>query len=317
MTLDEIYQEIKKAEKIVILTHEASDGDAVGSTLAMKVALKQLGKDADVIIPEYSRVFNFLPYANEIKKENGDATYDLAISLDCTDLKRLGMGKEYFATAKKTIQIDHHSINSMFADLNYVDPVSPACCQILIAMFEYFEIEITKELGTCILTGIITDTGGFQWGELTPETFEFAAELVRKGVNIEHICQELRNKTRAHIELTKLVYDRMEFLEDGKIVVSYITLEDEEKNDVELGDKEGLIEMCRDVEGVEVAILLKEKENANGFKCSLRSKDNINVAEICYVLGGGGHPKAAGCFISGNKEQVKNKIVTEVKKALK
>ena len=198
MTLDNILEEIKKAETIVVLTHETPDGDAVGSSLAMKIALKQLGKNADVIIPKYSRMFEFLPDAKEIKKESDIKKYDLAICVDCADLKRLA-GSEYFETAKTKIQIDHHSINKMYADYNFVNPVAPACCEILIGMFEYFGIEITSELGTCIIAGIITDTGGFQYAGVTAETFEFAAELLRKGVNISNVYQKtLSTKTREH-----------------------------------------------------------------------------------------------------------------------
>lgn len=318
MTLDTILEEIKKAEKIVILTHESPDGDAASSSLSVMHAVSQLGKEADVIIPEYPKSFQFLSGSDKIKKESEIKQYDLAIAVDCSDLKRLVGAEEYFETAKKTIQIDHHSVNAMYADLNYVDPVSPACCQVLIGMFEYFGTEITQDLGECILTGIITDTGGFQYSGVTPETFEFAAEILRKGVNISKICQQaLRNKTKANCELTKLVYDRMEFLEDGKIVISYITLEDEERVNAQMGDDEGLVEIERDIEGVEVAVLLKEKKNANGFKISLRSKDKVNVSDICLLLGGGGHAKAAGAFISGTLEQAKSKIIATIKQEMK
>ena len=227
MTLDNIIEEIKKAQTIVILTHESPDGDAVASSLAMMHALDQLGKRADVVIPEYPKNLKFLPGIERIVTEGKKEPYELAISVDCTDLKRLVGSKEYFEPAKKTIQIDHHSVNAMFADLNYVDPVAPACSQILIAIFEYYEIPITKEIATCILTGMVTDTGGFQWGGVVPETFEFAAELIRKGAKLKEICKiAVRNKSKAHCELEKVVYNRLEFLEDGKIAMAYLTLDD-------------------------------------------------------------------------------------------
>lgn len=317
MTLDTILEEIKKAETIVVLTHESPDGDAVSSSLSVMHAIAQLNKEVDIIIPEYSKDFKFLPGAEKIKTESEIKRYDLAISVDCSDLKRLVGSKEYFETAKSTIQIDHHSVNAMFADLNYVDPVAPACCQVLIGMFEYFGIEINKELGTCILTGIITDTGGFQYSGVTPETLEFAAEILRKGVNISKICQKvLRNKTKSNCELTKLLYDRMEFYEDGKIVISYITVEDNKRVDAQMGDDEGLVEIARDIEGVEVAVLLKEKEGANGYKGSFRSKEDVNVSDVCLLLGGGGHPRAAGCFIPGTLEQAKEKAINAIKKIM-
>lgn len=313
MTLDNILEEIKKAETIAILTHESPDGDAVSSSLSVMHAILQLGKDADVIIPEYSRDFKFLPGVDQILQQGKHESYDLAISVDCTDLKRLVGAKEYFETAKTTIQIDHHSVNAMFADFNYVDPVAPSCCQVLIAMFEYYGVEITKEIATCILTGIITDTGGFQWGGVTPETFEFAAELIRKGAKIKEICRiALRKKSKAHCELEKLIYNRMEYFEDGKIALGYLTVEDYNKLNTEMGDDEGLVEMLRDIEGVEVAVLLKEKEGANGFKCSLRSHETINVSDIALLLGGGGHRGAAGCFVSGTVDHAKEKIVDTI-----
>lgn len=317
MTLDDILVELKNAKTIVILTHESPDGDAISSSLSVMHALAQFGKNADVVIPEHAKDFDFLPGADQILNSGKEEQYDLAISVDCTDLKRLAGGKEYFETAKKTVEIDHHSVNAMFADYNYVDPVSPSCCQVLIGMFEYYGVEITKEIANCILTGMITDTGGFQWGGVTPETFEFAAELIRKGAKIKEICRKaLRNKTKAHCKLERLVYDRLEFYENDKIAISYITIEDNQNTGAKLGDEEGLTEMLRDIEGVEVAVLLKEKEGKNGYKASLRSHETINVSEICLLLGGGGHPGAAGCFIPGTLEQAKAKILDAIKHAI-
>lgn len=317
MTLDNILEEIKKAQTIVILTHESPDGDAVSSSLSVMNVLLGLGKTVNVVMPEYPKNFDFLPGADKILPKGEMENYDLAISVDCTDLKRLAGGKEYFETAKTTIEIDHHSVNAMFADYNYVDPVAPSCCQVLIAMFEYYGVEITKDIATCILTGIITDTGGFQWGGVTPETFEFAAELIRKGAKIKEICRiALRKKSKVHCELEKLIFNRLEYFEDGKIALAYLTIEDYNNLKTEIGDDEGLVEMLRDIEGVEVAVLLKEKEGTNGFKISLRSHETVNVSDIALLIGGGGHRGAAGGFISGTLEQAKTKIIEIIKREI-
>ena len=127
----------------------------------------------------------------------------------------------------------------------------------------------------------------------------------------------LQTKTKANFELSRKAMDRLEFLEDGKIVISYITLQDNENVNAQLGDDEGLVEIERDIEGVEVAVLLKEKEGKNGFKASLRSKENVNVSDVCFLLGGGGHPRAAGCFVSGNLEQAKSKIIKAIKQEMR
>lgn len=318
MTLDNILEEIKNAETIVIMAHETPDGDAIGSCLAMKVALKQLGKNADVIIREVPKIFDFLPCRNEIKMDSDIEKYDLAISLDCADFKRL-VGNEYFEKAKQTIVIDHHGSNKMYGDINFVNPASPACCQILIGMFQYFNINIDKELGTCILTGIITDTGGFRYSGVTPETFEFTADLLQKGVNVSDIYKRvLETKTKANFELMKRAMDRMEFLENGKITFTYITNKDLEEANAGIGDHEGLVEIGRDVEGVEVSVFIRQKENDdNTYKISMRSNEYVNVSDVCLMFGGGGHEKAAGASIQGDIETVKQKIMNELRKVLK
>lgn len=317
MTLDDILEEIKIADKIVILTHEAPDGDAIGSSLAMMHALNKLGKNSDVIIPEYSRLFSFLPGADKIKKETDEEEYDLAIALDCADVKRLKYGERYFDEAKRKIQIDHHGSNTMFADLNFVNPVSPACCEILVEMLQYYGIEIDKTIGTCLVTGIITDTGGFRYQKTSAETFEFTAELLREGVNVSDIYKRVQDtKTRENFELSKIVMNRMEILEDGKVTFTYITQEDTQKIGAEVGDHEGLVEIGRDIEGVEVAIFIREKEDGS-YKASLRSNDYVNVADICLLFGGGGHQRAAGCNFNDDKDTVKEKLLREVRKLLK
>ena len=317
MTLDEILKQIQKAEKIVILTHESPDGDAVGSSLAMKLIVEKLEKTADVIIPEYSRLFNFLPSAEAIMTDSEIKNYDLAISVDCATLKRMAK-KEYFENAKTTIVIDHHGSNTMYGDLNYVNPASPACCEVIAGMLKYYEIDITKDIGTCLMTGIITDTGGFRHVGITPETFEFTADLIRLGVDVPDIYKRtLNTKTRANFELSKRVMDRMEILEDGKVTFTYMNKKDEEEVGAEPGDHEGLVEIGRDIEGVEVSIFIRQKENEEAYKISMRSGNKVNVSDICFLFGGGGHPRAAGALIQGNVEQVKEKLMKEVRKALK
>lgn len=283
-----------------------------GSSLAMYMALKQMGKNPDLIIPELPRVYNFMPCANEIKKEGSKENYDLAIAVDSATIKMLNGWSSYFETAKVKVTIDHHSTNTMYGDINFVNPDAPACAQILISIIDYFGVKIDKEIGTCILTGIITDTGGFQYQSTTPETFEFASELLKKGVNVSDIYKRVMNtKSRANFELRKRAIDRMEFLEDGKIAITYITKKDEEEVKAESGDYEGIVEEGRAIEGVEVSIFVRE--TSKGFKASLRSNSYVNVSDVCMMFGGGGHIHAAGCTIAQNLEQVKEKIVNQVK----
>lgn len=313
MTIDNIKEEIQKAEDIVILTHESPDGDAVGSALAMYLTLKKLGKMVDVIIPEYANMFGFLPAANEIKKIGKQEPYDLAISVDVTGINRLNGFAKYFEDAKVKIQIDHHQVNEMFADYNFVNPASPACAQNLIFIIEQLGVEIDKEIGTCLLTGIITDTGGFKYEGVSAETFEFTSWLLAKGVNVSDVYKRvMQTKTRANFELRKLVMDRMEFLCDNKVAFTYMTLADEKNTGAMPGDHEGLVEIGRDIEGVEVSIFLREVEG--GYKASLRSNNYVNVSDCCTAFSGGGHKRAAGCTIFNTLDIAKDSIIREVEK---
>ena len=314
-TLDNILEEINKAESIVILTHENPDGDAIGSGLALYNALKQIGKNPDIIIPEYPRTFEFLPGSNEIKKESNVEKYDLAISVDCATIKMLNGFANYFENAKVKVSIDHHSTNTMFGDLNYVSPDAPACAQILLVVFEYFKIEVTKDIGTCILAGIITDTGGFKYSGVTSETFEFVAWLLEKGINVSKIYRKvLQTKTRENFGINTIATNRLEFFEDGKVAFTYITKEDEESVNAESGDHEGIVETGRDIEGVEVSIFVRETDK--GCKVSMRSNEYVNVSDVCLLLGGGGHIRAAGATMQCTIEQAKEKILRQIKSVI-
>lgn len=316
MTLDNIIKEINNAKNIIILTHEMPDGDAIGSSLALYIGLKQLGKDVDVLIPEYSKTFEFLPKSEEIKKEGKNGIYDLAIALDCGDIKRLNGFARYFEDANVKVSIDHHGSNTMFADYNFVDPAAPACSQILVIVLGALGVVIDKEIGTCLLTGIITDTGGFKYKGVTSETFEFVAELLNRGVNVSDVYKKvLQIISKARFELTRIAINRLEFIEDGKITFTYITKEDEKRVGAGNNDHDGIVEMGRDIEGVEVSIFLRETDN--GYKISLRSNEYVNVSDICLMFGGGGHIRAAGGNINLPFEQAKTKIIEECKKHLK
>lgn len=315
-TLDNILEEIDKANSIVILTHENPDGDAIGTSLALYHALKKYGKNPDIIIPEYPRIFEFLPGVEEIKKEADIEKYDLAISVDCSTIKMLNGFTKYFEKAKMKISIDHHSTNTMFGDINFVNPDAPACSQIMLVILGHFNIEITKEIGTCLLTGIITDTGGFKYSGVTAETFEFVALLLNKGINVSKVYRRvLQMKTKPNFELHRIANNRLEFLENGKVAYTYITMEDEEQVGAENGDHEGIVENGRDVEGVEVSIFIRQTEQ--GCKVSMRSNEYVNVADVCLMFGGGGHQKAAGVLMQGTVEQVKERLLYQVKSQLK
>lgn len=315
-TIDQILKCIKKSKNIVIVTHENPDGDAVGSSLAMYHALKGLKKNVDIIIPKYAKCFNELPGIDEVIKES-DKVYDLAISLDAATDKLLNVWVKYFREADQRIVIDHHSTNTMFGDINYVDLSAPACAQVVYMLIKHYRWKITPEIGTCIMAGIITDTGGFQYSGVSKDTFNIAAELLDVGVNISKVYKKVFDtKTKSSFELRRIAIDRMEFLEDGKIAFTYVTNEDERKVNAGVGDYEGIVSEGRSVEGVEVSIFLHELKDGE-FKISLRSNSYVNVSDVCIMFGGGGHIRAAGAKMTADPLVIRDKVVNEVKRQLK
>lgn len=316
MTLDEIKDKIKNSETVVIYTHENPDGDAVGSSLAMYNVLKQMGKNVEVIVPKYPNTFRFLPGSDEVLQEPTSERYELGIALDCADIKRLDDPTETFLKCETRINIDHHTSNGMFGDLNFVNPVAPACCQIVTTMLQYFKMDISNDVATCLITGIITDTGGFRYEGVTSETFEIASNFLEKGINISKIYKDsVSNISREKFEARKLAANRVEFLEDGKVAYTYLTKEDMTKLNVARSDLEGIVENGRDVEGVEVSIFLYETDK--GYKASLRSNNYVNVSDVCLLFNGGGHIRAAGCTLACPLEEAKSKILKEIKRVLK
>jgi phosphoesterase RecJ-like protein len=312
-SFEEIKEVIDSAKNILVLTHKSPDGDAVGSALAMYQALIQLDKEADVMVINYSNLFKFLPSASKIK-ETSNKEYDLVITLDCSTKARVEESSNFFDQALHTINIDHHYSNEYFGEFNYVDKQGPATCQTLYKMFLDLGIIIDKKIGECLIAGIITDTGGFKYST-NSLTFDIASHLYKLGVNISKTyINTMQTKTKSQFALTNLATERLEFLKDGQIAFTYITLKDEKKVNAQTGDHEGIVDVGKSVEGVEVSIFLHEGEE--GFKVSLRSNNKVDVGKVSINLGGGGHKKAAGCLLKMSVKEAKEVLLKEIEPLL-
>lgn len=315
--LQEIKEKVFEASNILILTHENPDGDAIGSSLGFMHALKKIGKQVTVVIPTINNMFGFLPGYDEIKSDISDVSeFDLCVALDSSDIDRLHSCKPYFEQIKNTIVIDHHITNQNFGDVNYVNAIASSTCQNLIVVLAAMEIAISKEMAECIYTGILTDTGGFRYNTQS-ETFEFAAMLLETGIDISKIYRLVFDMTTENrTRLLARALERLELLEDGKVSFTYITSKDEEELQNQDGDHEGIVNYGRNIDGVEVSIFLREKDNSN-FKISLRANEYVDVSQIASKFAGGGHLRAAGFELSGDIEQIKQTVVEEIKKQLK
>jgi len=313
--LDSIIELINNSNKIAIFTHESPDGDALGSSLAMYLALKSLNKEVYVIGDTHSRVFDFLESIKDIKNSLDGKDFDLGISLDCASKHRLYDPKNLFDKCKNTVVIDHHISNTYFGEYNYVEGKSPAVSQTIVKILRRLNINITKEIGTCIMVGIITDTGGFRYDTVDSETFTIASKMLELGVNISDIYLRVFTlQTKPQFLLSRVANSRLEILNKNRVAFTYITMEDEKKVNALEGDHEGIVDIGRNIEGVEVSIFLREADK--GYKVSLRSNRYVDVSEIAEALGGGGHSRASGILLDMSLEDAKKALLKETYKRL-
>lgn len=305
---NKIWEYMDNSQKIIILSHQRPDGDAVGSSLSLYCALKNMGKDVDVILEDSSPVFSFLENYSCIKSSTNDF-YDLAIVVDSSSKERIGQVNDFSSIAKNTICIDHHLTNTNYCDINYVETDTSSCCQIIYYLLKEKGLFITKEIGEAILLGVLTDTNGFSNNNVDADTLYLASELVKSGIDLYKIYGlVLRQKTMSQYLLSKIASDRLEFFEDGKIAFTYITSDDVLKLNSQLGDHEGIVDIGRNIQGVEISIFVREDD---GYRFALRSNGRVSVDEIASVFGGGGHKMAAGGIIDSSFNDVKERLLIE------
>lgn len=309
--MNNIIDKVLTSNNIVLLCHNNPDGDAIGSTLAMYHALKKLDKEVDIVIKEPPKRFNFLEGFQDIKEESSK-DYDTAIILDTANIDRVNDPSDILNRVKRKYVIDHHISNTRYGDENLVEE-RPACCQIVYELIKESNIAITKELGESLMTGLLTDTGGFSHQDVLPSTFAMAEDL-SKIVNISSLYDKaLRTITRNQFNIKKIALDNLEFYYDGKVAISYITEEDMINTGVDQNDCGILVNIPLEIEGIEVSIFLRRYKEE--VRVSLRSK-HVNVNEIVKVFGGGGHINAAGVTVKMPYEEIKNQVLEEVGKSI-
>ena len=317
--LENIKEKIDKSKSILILTHENPDGDAIGSSLALYNAFKKMEKKSVVFIPSPDKTYKFLPGFEDIVMGEGNLDakeFDLAISLDVSDLNRLGVTLDLFEEIPNTICIDHHITNQNYADINYVNAVASSTCENLMVILASMEIVINKEMAECLYTGILTDTGGFRYS-CQPETMEMVATLMETGINTNKIYRTIYDVTTFNkTKLCGRCIDRLELLEDGKIAFTYMLKSDLDELQLEESDSDQIVYFGRDIDTVEVSIFAKEREDGV-FKMSMRSNDIVDVSVVASKFGGGGHVRAAGCESAMTLDQIKQALIEEIKKQLK
>lgn len=313
-SFSEIAHALRKNERFAVLSHVRPDGDALGSTLALALSLKKLGKNVrawneDGMLEKYS----FLPEADLLTKPPASPEdFDVAIALDTAVQNRLGTTINAIKSAKVWINIDHHPSNPRYGNLVYIDPIAPATGQILFELMCAAELPVDNAIVENLFVAISTDTGSFQYPNTTARTFEIAAELIRRGVDVGRVSQELyENFPRRRVELLRELLSTMQFACDGRLAWFSESIASAQRLGVLPEDNEGLIDHLRAIHGVIVAIFFEELADGK-VRVSMRSKNPaVDVCAICQTFGGGGHTLAAGARVRGTLAEVESKIVEQ------
>jgi phosphoesterase RecJ-like protein len=312
---EEIGRALREHDRFAVLSHVRPDGDALGSQLALALSLKQLGKDVrvwneDGMLEKYS----FLPRAELLSKPpSTPEDVDVAVALDTAIQNRLGIALPAVRSAKIWINIDHHLSNPGYGDLVYVDPTAPATGEIIFGLIKSQGLPFDRDIAENLYAAISTDTGSFQYPQTSADTFEIAAALIRAGLDVGRLSEQLyENFPRRRLELLRELLRTMRFEQGGRVASFSLSL----KTAVGLGvlpeDNEGLIDHLRAIRGVIIAVFFEELDD-DKVRISMRSKsDAVDVCAICQKFGGGGHTRAAGARVRGALHEVEKKVLEAI-----
>lgn len=309
--MNNIIDEIKVSNNIVLLCHINPDGDAIGSTLALYHILKELKKEVDIVINCPPKKFNYLKGFQDIK-EKTDKIYDTAIILDTANIERVNDPCNILGSISKTIVIDHHISNTHYGDYNLVEEY-PACCELVYEIIKKLNITITTIVAQPLMTGLLTDSGGLSHQDVLPSTFTMASDL-SKIIDVSTVFDKaIKAITQNQFNIKKIAINNLEFYYNNQVAISYITEEDMINTNVDQNDCGILVNIPMEIDTVEVSIFLRRMKEE--IRVSLRSR-HINVNEIASIFKGGGHINAAGITTNIPYKEIKEKILKEVGKSI-
>ncbi len=316
---DKIIDVLKSNQTFFLASHAHPDGDGIGSTLALGLVLKKMGKDVVMYNQDgVPSVVDFFVGADQLVTEvSDDASFDVSIMLDCGQPERAG---KHFPSKERRGQllcIDHHVTGGEEADVAYLDDTASSTGELVYNIFRRMGVEVDADIATLILTSIIVDTGFFRYSNTTKHALTMAAELVEKGASTWVISKNMEERVHPNqYRLMNLAIDTMEYLLGGQMAMMVLTDQMFQDSGAEVDMAEEFINVPRSVKGVRVAVLLREKAK-HEYKISFRSKDTVDVSKLVRQFDGGGHEHAAGCTIRGPLGLVKQTVEKAVAQAIK
>lgn len=318
--MDQIINHIKEANHILLASHADPDGDAVGSLLALGLAIGRRGQKTTIYnASPIPAVYRFLPSVERIVRHIKEASnYDLALIMDCGNLPRIGEASTTVSQIPVVINIDHHISNTGFGDIQLVDPSACSTAEIVYRLIKVLDVPLDKAIATSLYTGILTDTGSFRFSSTNQAAFAISQEMAELGVEPHDVAQHVYGTySLGRIKLLNLALDSIEISENGKLSIMTVTGAMFAETGTHPEDVDGMINYARRIEDVKVAALIQEQQNGNTksnshcrYHVSLRSDGTVDVAAIAGSFGGGGHASAAGFQIEATLTQLKSDIIT-------
>jgi phosphoesterase RecJ-like protein len=314
-----IIDQLHRSQKVLVASHTSPDGDAIGSLLAIGLALKQMQKRVcmhnESVIPA---VYRFLPHVSAIEQQvEVIDDFDTVIILDCGTMMRIGAIADRLSTAPIVINIDHHVTNTRFGHMQWINPNACATSEMVYHLIKALPVTFDCIMATAIYTGILTDTGSFRFSNTNQTAFAICAEMIAKGANPYEVAKHVYGTySLGRIKLLNLALDSLEISANGKLSIMTLSQHMLKETRTQAEDIDGIINYARRIEDVEVAALIHELENKDNrlpegcgnYHVSLRSDGMVDVASIAARFGGGGHAGAAGFSAQMPLVELKEKI---------
>jgi len=320
--LARVASEIRDAKRILLLTHIRPDGDALGSVLALVSVLRAEGKDVSAALADkVPRQYSFMDGASDLlpprSVELSFARDALAVAVDTSNPERLGDARPLFDAAKRTVNIDHHASNSLFADADWVDPEASAVGEMVRRLVREMGLELTPAARDALYVAIMTDTGRFTYGNTTAGTLELAAELVRQGARPDVLAEHVYGgKPVAEWELEARARASLEVERGGRVASIALTIKDFRETRTNPAAASEFAALPRLIEGVDLAIFFYEIDRGRRTKVGFRSTREVDSNVLASRFDGGGHAQAAGCTVDGPLGKVRPLVIAEARRFL-
>lgn len=313
----EVADRVRKGSRFLITGHRNPDGDAIGSALALQGLIRQMGKEATVIVRDnFHRSLQKLPGAAEVVIADSLPSdypgYDALFTMECPEPERTG----YQILPGPVVNIDHHLGNTMYGEVNYVDLAAPSVGEMVLQLNNReLHLEIDPDIAAAMYVSLASDTGFFRYSNTTLRTFDGARTMVQAGADPGEISLWLNeSNSLGSIRLLGLCLNTLRISDDGTIATMELPRRLFKEAGAQSEDAEGLVNWGRSIDGVLVSALFKEADG--GTRVSMRAKPGVDVQAIAATFGGGGHKAASGCFVPMPMDGARERIVDMLKHAV-